>query len=255
MKLPAIIPSFFYLLAALMVLWLPFIQGDDLKTNKTGGSSIRLATVKVSSAYTVRDDDQLVLVDTTSAAVTVTLPAIQNGRSLAIQNIGSGSYAVTIDPAGATLINGASTYTLSGISQSVTIQALNSPLGSAWYVVSDSNADRVQAVTATTTGATTGTILAGTTQATVTCDDANKIVILPAPVVGKQVVIHNGSTGYELRSSAPATIAINAGTGTNAESAIAANSTCLLICVTTTAWKGYFLDAESDVAKIEAAAP
>lgn len=113
----------------------------------------------------------------------------------------------------------------------------------------------VEARTATVTGATTGTISATTTHVTVTSDDANKIIILPAPVVGRTLIIHNGATGYELRSSAPATIAINGGTGTNAESAIAADSTCYLVCVTTTAWKGYFMDADGDLAKIEAAAP
>ncbi len=108
--------------------------------------------------------------------------------------------------------------------------------------------------TATSAGATTGTIAAGTSFVVVTCDDANKIIILPAAVPGTIVILHNGSTGYELRSSAPATIAINGGTDTAAESAIPANSTVFMICVTTTAWKGFFLDADSDVAKVEAAA-
>lgn len=113
----------------------------------------------------------------------------------------------------------------------------------------------VEAITATADGTTTGTISSTTGHATVTSDDANKIVILPAPVVGKMIVIHEASgVGFELRSSAPATIAINGGTGASAESAIAANSTCVLICVTATAWKGFYLDADSDVAKIEAAA-
>lgn len=111
--------------------------------------------------------------------------------------------------------------------------------------------------TATTDGTTTGTIAdaGGLQHVTVTCDDANKIIVLPTPTPGTIVVLHNGATGYELRSSAPATVAINAGTGSAAESAIAANSTCVMICVTATAWKGFFLDADSDVAKVEAAAP
>lgn len=111
--------------------------------------------------------------------------------------------------------------------------------------------------TATADGTTTGTIAdAGLIQTViVTCDDANKIIILPTPTPGRIVILHNGATGYELRSSAPASVAINAGTGVAAESAIAANSTCVMICVTSTAWKGFFLDADSDVAKVEAAAP
>lgn len=110
--------------------------------------------------------------------------------------------------------------------------------------------------TATADGLTTGTIAdAGLIQTVVvTSADANHIVVLPTPTPGRIVILHNGATGYELRSSAPATVAINGGTGASAESAIAANSTCIMICVTTTAWKGFFLDADSDLAKVEAAA-
>lgn len=112
-----------------------------------------------------------------------------------------------------------------------------------------------QAVTATADGSGTGTILPGTTQATVTSDDVNKIVILPAPVVGRPpLVIHAGGTGFELRSSDPATIAINGGAGAGAGSAIAADSTCILFAVSATAWKGVFMDADGDLAKIEVAA-
>lgn len=88
----------------------------------------------------------------------------------------------------------------------------------------------------------------------VTSSNANYIVVLPQPVVGKMLVINVGATGFELRSSAPATIAINGGSGASAESAIAANSTILAICLSATAWKAIFLDADSDVAKVEAAA-
>ena len=55
-----------------------------------------------------------------------------------------------------------------------------------------------EARTATDTGATTGTISAGVTHVVVTCDDANKIIILPAPVPGLVITLINGATGYEL---------------------------------------------------------
>jgi len=109
--------------------------------------------------------------------------------------------------------------------------------------------------TATADGTTTGTIADGTSHVTVTCDDANKIIILPTPTPGTIVILNNGATGYELRSSAPGSVAINGGTGTAAESAIAANSTVIAICISATAWKAIFLDADGDVAKVEAAAP
>ena len=120
-----------------------------------------------------------------------------------------------------------------------------------WDLVGENT---VEARTATAAGDGTGQISAYAKHVTVTSDDANKIITLPAPVVGKQIVINVGATGFELRTTAPATIAINGGSGANAESAIAANSTIIAICISATAWKAIFLDADSDVAKVEAAA-
>ena len=109
--------------------------------------------------------------------------------------------------------------------------------------------------TATADGTTTGTIAAaGLLQfVTVTSDDANKIIILPAPTPGTIVILRNGATGYELRSSAPATIAINGGAGANAESAIAANTMVIAVCTTATTWQAIGL-AGTTLAAVEAAA-
>lgn len=91
------------------------------------------------------------------------------------------------------------------------------------------------AVTATSSGAE---IPANATHVTVTSDNADKIVILPAPVLGKRIIIINGATGYELRSSSPTTIGINGGTGADAESAIGASTVLELICASATNWIG-----------------
>ena len=108
----------------------------------------------------------------------------------------------------------------------------------------------VQDVTATDDGTGTGTIddpiyegLGITVQ--VDADgDANHIVVLPSPAVGLEVtLIPDGSTGYELRSSAPATVAINAGTGAGVESAIAATDLVKCICTSATTWVCYELAA------------
>lgn len=112
----------------------------------------------------------------------------------------------------------------------------------------------VASVTATADGLTTGIIGSTAGHVTVTSGNADHIVVLPAPEVGKRIVIDVGANGFELRSSSPTTIAINGGTGSAAESAIAANSTIIAICVSATAWKAFFLDADSDLAKVEAAA-
>lgn len=97
-------------------------------------------------------------------------------------------------------------------------------------------APTVQAVIPTATGATTGTILPSTTFATVASTNADHIVILPAPVPGKEIILYGNATGYELRSSAPATISINGGAEANAESAIAASLMLRCVCVSATAW-------------------
>lgn len=111
--------------------------------------------------------------------------------------------------------------------------------------------------TATSNGLTTGTIAdAGWLQfVTVTSADANNIVILPTPTPGTIVVLHVAATGYELRTSDPATIGINGGTGSAAESAIGANVTAVLICATATSWKGFQIGSDGTLAQVEVAAP
>lgn len=111
------------------------------------------------------------------------------------------------------------------------------------------------AVTATSDGLTTGTIAdKGLLQfITVTSSNANNIVVLPTPTPGTIVILRNGATGYELRTSAPGTISINGGAGANAESAIAANSMVIAICTSATTWQAIGI-AAATLAGVEAAA-
>ncbi|MHB1154002.1 MAG: hypothetical protein ACYCWE_20745 [Eubacteriales bacterium] len=111
------------------------------------------------------------------------------------------------------------------------------------------------AVVPTATGTTTGTIPAGVTHSVVTSADANHIVILPAPVPGLKITLINGATGYELRSSAPATIGINGGAAANAESAIGANNIVKMECVSATNWIGSTVTASGVVGVVQVAAP
>lgn len=112
------------------------------------------------------------------------------------------------------------------------------------------------AVTATSDGLTTGIIPDSAKVVSVTSANANNIVVLPTPVVGKQVLLINTSgTGFELRSSTPASISISGGTGASAESALA--STALLIrcvCISATAWIANSHVAASTESAVEAAA-
>jgi len=110
------------------------------------------------------------------------------------------------------------------------------------------------ALTATDAGVA---IPAGTAVALINADsDADHIVILPAPVVGNIIhIIETASTGYELRSSAPSTIAINGGTATGGESAIAGAITYVkCVCVSSTKWICSQYDADGDESKVTAAA-
>jgi hypothetical protein len=111
--------------------------------------------------------------------------------------------------------------------------------------------------TATSDGTGDGTIAAGTSVVLVTGgSDANSIIILPAPVIGNIItLIETATVGYELRTSTPASIGINGGTGANAESAIAgAISYVKCVCVSSTSWICSQYDADGDESKVVAAA-
>jgi len=117
------------------------------------------------------------------------------------------------------------------------------------------SAFKSEARTATADGTGTGQISAGTTFVPVTSANAAHIVTLPAPVPGLEITLQNGATGYEIRSSAPATISINGGAGANAESAVAASTTVVLRCVSATAWIGDTYTAAGVKGVLEVAAP
>ena len=109
--------------------------------------------------------------------------------------------------------------------------------------------------TATATGATTGTIAAaGLLQfVAVTSGNADHIIVLPAPTPGAIVVLGEAGTGYELRASDPAAVAINGNTPTAAfESAIAADSMVFVVCTSATTWQG-ISTAGAVLAAVEAA--
>jgi len=92
---------------------------------------------------------------------------------------------------------------------------------------------------ARTAGDGTGTALIadGTTYVTITAGgDANSWVTLPTPTPGNVVWMYIGATGCELRSSDPATIAINGGSEADAESALPANTLHRAICTSATTW-------------------
>lgn len=126
------------------------------------------------------------------------------------------------------------------------------PLAAAEFILGKQAA---VAVTATADGLTTGTIAdAGKLQfVAVTSSDANHIVVLPTPTPGTIVYGYVGANGCELRSSDPATIGINGGTGAGVESAISANMLFVAFCTSATSWHGFTITGNT-LAAIEAAA-
>jgi hypothetical protein len=89
---------------------------------------------------------------------------------------------------------------------------------------------------------------------TVTSANAIHIITLPTPTPGTVVILVNGATGYELRSSAPTTVLINNGTGGAAvESEIAANTMVIAVCKDATHWAAFSL-VGTTLAAVEAAA-
>jgi hypothetical protein len=112
-----------------------------------------------------------------------------------------------------------------------------------------------EARTATADGLTTGIISDTTDFVVVTSADANHIIALPTPTPGRVVRLRNAGTGYELRSSAPATVSINGGSGAGAESAIGANVLTMCVCDAATRWVCTNFSAAGVVAATEVAAP
>jgi hypothetical protein len=94
------------------------------------------------------------------------------------------------------------------------------------------------AIVPTTDGLTTGIIPDNTSFLTVTSANSAHIVTLPTPTPGTVVRLLNNATGYNIRSSAPATVGINGGVGASVKSAIAASTYVELMCVSATAWIG-----------------
>jgi len=111
-----------------------------------------------------------------------------------------------------------------------------------------------QAVSTAVTAAAAGAdIPAGASHVTVTSGGADRWVNLPAPVVGNIINISVGSTACELRTSTPASIAINGGSGAAAESALPANSYSVLICTSATTWIGFEVSSVGVVSAVEVA--
>jgi hypothetical protein len=92
-----------------------------------------MQTVAKTGAYTVTVDDGVILCDASSAAFTVTLPAVSGnaGLNFHIKKTDSSGNAVTVDGNASETIDGATTAVITAQWESIQIVSD----GSAWYII------------------------------------------------------------------------------------------------------------------------
>ena len=164
--------------------------------------------------------------------------AVDDDATAAITLDAGGAADVTIGSADVTQINlitDAASATDVSITGGLTVSTTLAVTGAATFTAGAQSA--AVARTATADGLTTGVIAAGTRYVTVTSDDANKIVTLPAPVVGNIITLYIGATGVEVRTVAASNVKINDvdADGTN-EAALPATTLATFTAVSSTEW-------------------
>lgn len=101
-------------------------------TTQTAAGEV-LSIVSKTAAYAATGNDRTILVDATSGAVTITLPAAasHSGRIYTVKKIDSSANAVTVDGNAAETIDGAATDLLTEQWEALTIQCN----GTAWFAL------------------------------------------------------------------------------------------------------------------------
>lgn len=110
-----------------------FTASQHSHSTVAGGGLTRAAVLTVTAAYTATDTDELLLVDATTAAFTLTLPTAvgRGGKTFVIKKIDASANAVTVDGAGTETIDGAATLTISGAADSYTLVSD----GAGWRII------------------------------------------------------------------------------------------------------------------------
>lgn len=108
-------------------------EGDVIK-NPGAISGNNITVTNTDSPYTAQLGDQIILVDESGGAVTVTLPApTWEGESYTIKQITGGANNTTVDTAGSETIDGASSIALDA--QWEVVKVVSD--GTDWLIVSD----------------------------------------------------------------------------------------------------------------------
>ena len=113
----------------------PGEAGQFLQTQGAGADPVWTSppagwTVKSVNANYTASDGEIVLVDASGGAVTITLPSPSNGARVRVKKIDSSNNTVTVQPSGSETIDGASSHTIS--QQYETYEYVSD--GTNWYV-------------------------------------------------------------------------------------------------------------------------
>lgn len=113
-------------------------------TNGTKGIAYK-ANIRFSSEAATHQvtDDHTIVIDATSAAATLWLREAEEGRILVIKKLDASANAITVRSSAGELINLASTLTLSGPGQSVTLQGRDG----SWIVIAEQTSPSAPTVT------------------------------------------------------------------------------------------------------------
>jgi hypothetical protein len=183
--------KFILLLAAVTFALLPFARsqtGNIFDSDNQTGIAFKVRATTVSAAYTATARDHLILVDASTAAVTVTLPTAvgySNNRVIVVKKLDSTANVVTLDPAGAELADSRTTLLLVNEGDAVTLEAANG----AWHSIGVSGEGRQSLIPAATL--TNGTATAKTQ---VLMDDTPAAEFSALTLVGAQPTLSQTST-------------------------------------------------------------
>lgn len=103
-------------------------------TGTAAQNAASFGTVRsVTASTAIVSSDFAILADSTSGAITVSLPpaATANGRIFFVKRVNAGANNVTVDPFGAETIEGAATYVLTA--QWARVEFISN--GTAWFII------------------------------------------------------------------------------------------------------------------------
>jgi hypothetical protein len=225
------------LILAAALLWASHASGQspNIKDSRPGIAYNANARTVTSASYAVQAEDHTLLVNATSAAVTISLPPVSSKRYpyLVLKKTDSTTNAVTIDANGSETIDGGTTLTLRSQWEWVIVHANETR----WNVVSRSAAT-VRVVTATAT--LTADQLYGTLFVN-TGASGSIVLTLPAPSLGMRFrVFLTAAQDVDLNpADGTQILVLTNATGDAISSAATAGNAIELVAASATTWVAF----------------